>query len=151
MMTAVFAAQGWGNFAAALVAFIITAAYKNRIIHEPSVNSLESVDFMWRILIGLGAVPGVVAQYFRLTIPETPRFTMDIERNIDRATADISTVLEGGKVVRDEDAFVQRIEAPKATWADFKAHFGQWHNFKIIFGTAWSWFALDVCVLSRYL
>jgi PHS family inorganic phosphate transporter-like MFS transporter len=145
MMTAVFAAQGWGNFAAALVAFIITAAYKNRIIHEPSVNSLESVDFMWRILIGLGAVPGVVALYFRLTIPETPRFTMDIERNIDRATADISTVLDGGKVVReDDDAYIQRIEAPKATWADFKAHFGQWHNFKIIFGTAWSWFALDV-------
>jgi PHS family inorganic phosphate transporter-like MFS transporter len=99
---------------------------------------------MWRILIGLGAVPGVIALYFRLTIPETPRFTMDIERNIDRATHDITNVVEGQSKEVDEDAFIQRIEAPKASWADFRAHFGQWKNFKILFGTSYSWFALDV-------
>ncbi|KAF9565179.1 phosphate transporter [Agrocybe pediades] len=143
MMTAVFASQGWGNFSAALVAFIITAAYKNSILKD-SPTQLDSVDFMWRLLIGLGAVPGCVALYFRLTIPETPRFTMDIERNIDQATQDINTVLTGAKGTVDEDAVPQRIEAPKASWADFKAHFGQWKNFKIIFGTAYSWFALDI-------
>jgi hypothetical protein len=36
------------------------------------------IDFCWRLLIGLGAVPGAVALYFRLTLPETPRFTMDV-------------------------------------------------------------------------
>jgi len=43
----------------------------------------------------------------------------------------------------DEDA-VQRIEAPRATLADFRAYFGQWKNFKVLFGCAYSWFALDV-------
>ncbi len=38
---------------------------------------------MWSQLIGLGAVFGVVALYFRLTISKTSRFTMDIERNLD--------------------------------------------------------------------
>ncbi|PPQ90999.1 hypothetical protein CVT25_013924 [Psilocybe cyanescens] len=145
MMTSVFASQGWGNFTAALVAFIITAAYKNSILNEPSVTQLNSVDFMWRLLIGLGAVPGCVALYFRLTIPETPRFTMDIERNIDQAAQDIRTVLTNktdGHV--DPELLVQRIEAPKASWADFREHFGQLKNFKILFGTAYSWFALDI-------
>lgn len=111
------------------------------------MTSLHSVDFMWRLLIGLGAVPGVVALYFRLTIPETPRFTMDIERNLDQAAADVQAVLAGKKAQVDEDAFIQRIDAPKASWADFTAHFGQLHNFKILFGTAYSWFALDVRLL----
>jgi len=161
MMTAVFANQGWGNFskcldslsfylliylcpiAAALVAFIITAAYKTTILKEASVTNLRSVDYMWRILIGLGCVPGVVALYFRLTIPETPRFTMDIERNIDQATADIDTVLNN--VYRGETQdLVQRVEAPRASWADFREYFGKLENFKVLFGCAYSWFALDV-------
>nr|BAB43910.1 phosphate transporter [Pholiota nameko] len=144
MMTAVFASQGWGNFTAALVGFIITAAYKSSILKEASITNLHSVDVMWRLLIGLGAVPGVVALYFRLTIPETPRFTMDIERNIDQAATDIQAVLAGRKSHVDDDAFIQRIEAPKASWADFREHFGKFENFKILFGTAYSWFALDI-------
>ena len=70
---------------------------------------------------------------------------MDIERNIDQASHDIKAVTEDGthRPV-DPDDMIQRIEAPKATWSDFIAHFGKWQNFKILLGTAWSWFALDV-------
>jgi MFS transporter, PHS family, inorganic phosphate transporter len=144
MMTAVFANQGWGNFAAALVAFIITAAYKDAILAEPDITHLTSVDYMWRLLIGLGCVPGCIALYFRLTIPETPRFTMDIERNLDQAQADITEVLQHRKTRIEEGDPVQRIDAPKATFADFRKYFGQWKHFKVLFGCAYSWFALDV-------
>ncbi|KAJ7352612.1 phosphate permease [Mycena albidolilacea] len=144
MMTAVFAAQGWGNFAAVLVSFIVTVAFKNKIIADPDVNHLNHVDYMWRIVIGLGCVPGVVALYFRLTIPETPRFTMDIERNIAQASEDINGVLTTGQFNHDPDAVVQRADAPRASWADFKAYFGKWENGKILLGTAYSWFALDI-------
>jgi hypothetical protein len=37
-----------------------------------------------------------------------------------------------------------RTTMPKASWADFRRHFGQWKNFKVLFGAAWSWFALDI-------
>jgi PHS family inorganic phosphate transporter-like MFS transporter len=146
MMNAVFASQGWGNFAAALVALIITAAYKNHILNDAVDGPLRwnSVDYMWRILIGLGCVPGVVALYFRLTIPETPRFTMDIERNIQQASRDIEGVLTTGKSSVDPDAPIVRAEAPKASWADFSAHFSKWENLKVLIGTSYSWFALDV-------
>lgn len=102
---------------------------------------------MWRLLIGIGAVPGAVALYFRLTIPETPRFTMDIERNLDQAADDIHAVLSGRRARVDDDAFIQRIDAPKATWADFREYFGKLENFKILFGTSYSWFAIDVRLL----
>jgi PHS family inorganic phosphate transporter-like MFS transporter len=144
MMTAVFASQGWGNFTAALIALIITAAYKNSILGDPSVDTPNHVDFMWRILIGLGCVPGVIALYFRLTIPETPRFTMDIERNVLQAKNDIENVLTHGNSRVDPDAPIQRAIAPKASWADFRHHFGQWKNMKVLIGTSWSWFALDI-------
>lgn len=137
--------------AAALVAFIITAAYKNAILAEPDITKLSSVDYMWRLLIGLGCVPGCIALYFRLTIPETPRFTMDIERNIDQAQADITQVLEHRKTHLDENEPIQRIDAPRASFSDFRRHFGQWKNFKVLFGCAYSWFALDVsCFFSFF-
>lgn len=143
LMTAVFAAQGWGQFAAALVGIIVVEAYKDSILNSPFPCQVP-VDHAWRLLIGLGCVPGVIALYFRLTIPETPRFTMDIERNIAQATTDIDNVLTNGKSVLDEDAPVQRVKAPKATRADFRAYFSQWKNLKVLIGTAYSWFALDI-------
>jgi PHS family inorganic phosphate transporter-like MFS transporter len=144
MMTAVFASQGWGNFCAALVAFVVNAAYKDTIINSPSIAELHGVDAAWRLLIGLGCVPATIALYFRLTIPETPRFTMDIERNLDQAATDIDNVVAGKDEQIDEDANITRINVPKATFSDFCAHFGQLKNFKILFGTAYSWFALDI-------
>jgi PHS family inorganic phosphate transporter-like MFS transporter len=118
-------------------------AFKNHIINDP-YNDLKHVDYCWRILIGLGCVPGVIALYFRLTIPETPRFTMDIERNVKQATEDIENVMATGGFYVDPDAAVQRVQAPKASRRDFFAHFGKWENGKVLLGTAYSWFALDI-------
>ncbi|GAA5824160.1 hypothetical protein JCM5353_006161 [Sporobolomyces roseus] len=143
MMVATFWSQGWGQFAAALTSMACLAAFKKQIINDP-VNYAHHLDFTWRLLIGLGAVPGAVALYFRLTLPETPRFTMDVERNIKQATSDVDAYLSSGKYVADSEPTVQHVAAPKASWADFRRHFGQWQHGKVLFGTAYSWFALDV-------
>ncbi|EGN98965.1 hypothetical protein SERLA73DRAFT_108199 [Serpula lacrymans var. lacrymans S7.3] len=143
LMTAVFAAQGWGQFASAIVGLVVVAAYKDAILKAP-FPAVVPVDYTWRLLIGLGCVPGVVALYFRLTIPETPRFTMDVERNVQQATSDIDGVLATGKYVVDEDAIVQRVQAPRASRRDFAAYFSKWENMKVLIGTCYSWFALDI-------
>jgi PHS family inorganic phosphate transporter-like MFS transporter len=163
LMTAVFAFQGWGNFgivlpirlsisssnsdgrlvAAALVGLIVVAAYKDGISHD-SYTALNHVDYCWRLLIGLGCVPGTIALYFRLTIPETPRFTMDIERNVQQAAEDIDNVVTRGTFYVDPDAVIQRVEAPRASRRDFAKYYSQWKNFKVLFGASYSWFALDV-------
>ncbi|OSC99890.1 phosphate transporter [Trametes coccinea BRFM310] len=143
LMTAVFANQGWGQFSAALVAFIVVSAFKHALLRDDP-NVLPHVDFMWRILIGLGCVPGAIALYFRLTIPETPRFTMDVERNVKQAAQDVDNFLTTGSYYVDPDAVVQRVQAPKASRRDFIAYFSRWENARLLIGTAYSWFALDI-------
>ena len=49
-----------------------------------------------------------------------------------------------GRYTREEDAPIVRVEAPKATRRDFISHFSRWENGKILLGTSWSWFALDI-------
>lgn len=142
MMTAVFASQGWGNLAAAIVALVVVTGFKHQIQHDDA--NYQHVDYCWRILIGFGCVPGAIALYFRLTIPETPRFTMDIERNVKQASQDVDTYLTTGTFVVDPDAPVERAPAPKASGRDFWRHYGQWKHGKVLFGCAWSWFALDI-------
>ncbi|KAL0252688.1 phosphate:H+ symporter [Cryptococcus tetragattii IND107] len=143
MMAAVFSAQGWGNFACAIVAVIVVAAYKSSIKSQP-LDDLKAVDQAWRLIIGIGCVPAVIALYFRLTIPETPRYTMDVERNIKQASQDVDAYIATGEYVADSVQINDRAEVPKASWSDFARHFGQWKNGKVLLGTAWSWFALDI-------
>ncbi|KAE9410254.1 MFS general substrate transporter [Gymnopus androsaceus JB14] len=148
LMTAVFAFQGWGSSViASIVACIVVAAYKDSILNDVSLTdsanvSLNSVavDKTWRILIGMGCIPGVIALYYRLTIPETPRFTMDIERNIQQASKDIEDML----AINKTDVSNEKVDVPVAGWSDFTAHFGQWKNMKVLIGTSYSWFALDI-------
>jgi MFS transporter, PHS family, inorganic phosphate transporter len=102
------------------VSTIVLAAFKTSISADNPADP-KHVDFVWRLIIGLGCVPGTIALYFRLTIPETPRFTMDIERNVQQASQDVNTFLTTGTFVVDPDAVVQRAAAPKASRRDFFA------------------------------
>ncbi|KAJ7616421.1 inorganic phosphate transporter [Roridomyces roridus] len=156
MMTAVFAAQGWGNFAACLAATVITVAFKNHLFVPncddcgssvcsiPNTNELNHLDNMWRILLGLGCLPAVIALYSRLTIPETPRFTMDIERSVVQAQHDIRRALNEAEGDNEDPHTMQRVEAPRASRPDFRRYFGEWENLKILIGTSYSWLAIDV-------
>lgn len=143
LMTAVFANQGWGQATAIVVSYIVVVSFKQPLLHDDPTN-LAHIDFMWRLIIGLGCVPGCVALYFRLTIPETPRFTMDVERNVKQASQDVDNFLTTGTYFVDPDAIVERVQAPKASRRDFIAYFSEWKNGKTLLGTAYSWFALDI-------
>lgn len=130
------------------MALITITAFEGAIVRDPPTNFVH-LDYCWRILIGAGCVPGVIAMYFRLTIPETPRFTMDIERNVKHACRNIETVLSANGIAPgvwhvDPEASTERTNAPRASIRDFKRYFGRWRNARILFGTAYCWFALDV-------
>lgn len=101
----------------------------------------------------MGIVPAAIALYYRLTIPETPRYTFDVARDIDKANADTEKYLSGkhGEGHPDEiqaiaarRASVEQLEVPKASWSDFFSFYGKIRNGKILFGTAMSWLLLDV-------
>lgn len=156
MMGAVFAMQGIGQFGAALCALIVTVAFakhtRDKPISKCDDDCKKAVDRMWRIIIGFGAVPACIALYYRLTIPETPRYTFDVQRDVEKAAADAEHFRSGaiGNADVDEVRQVaarqaeQQLVVPKASWADFIGHYGQWRYGKILLGTAGSWFLLDV-------
>ena len=62
---------------------------------------------MWRWVIGLGVVPGIIAIAFRFYIPETPRFLLEVEDDPIKAEFD-ATPMFGGS---DTDT-----ELESATW-----------------------------------
>ncbi|OGM45103.1 phosphate:H+ symporter [Aspergillus bombycis] len=143
MMGAVFAMQGFGQFGAAIVALIVTVGFKGSLESAASVVKCSdvcqlAVDKMWRV--------------YRLTIPETPRYTFDVARDIEKAGADVRAYIEGKHeghpdevrriAVLQDDAVV--LVTPKAGWSDFWSHFLKWKNGKVLLGTAGSWFFLDV-------
>ena len=69
---------------------------------------------------------------------------MDIERNVLQASSDIRDAIARGCCGSDKISPVRRADVPKATWVDFSRYFGKWQNGKVLLGTAYSWFALDV-------
>ncbi len=156
MMGAVFSMQGFGQLAAAMLTLIVTAGFRGSLesaaTHETCTGvCLLAVDKMWRIIIGFGAVPGCIALYYRLTIPETPRYTFDVERDVEQADEDTAAYLHGKPSGHPDEMMrlqsmnaPQKIEIPKASWKDFCGHYGQWKYGKILLGTAGSWFLLDV-------
>ena len=150
--------QGIGQFAGGILALITAAGFKDALStgsdfgHCTGVCA-EATDKMWRTIIGFGAVPGCIALYYRLTIPETPRYTFDVARDPEKAGEDVKAYIQGkSEGTPDEITRVQglasanaRMEIPKASWGDFFRHYGKWRNGKVLLGTAGSWFFLDVC------
>ena len=68
---------------------------------------------------------------------------MDVERNVKQASTDVDAFLATGQYVHDYDESHVKVDAPKATRKDFIRHFGQWHNGKVLLGTAYSWLVLN--------
>lgn len=157
MMGSVFAMQGIGQFAAGIMSLIVVSGFQGSLSSASSYRTCTgtcglAVDKMWRIIIGFGAVPGCIALYYRLTIPETPRYTFDVSRDIVKGGSDIKAYLSNSpEGVPDEITRAQgmreaapQLEIPKASLRDFFAHYSQWKYGKVLLGTAGSWFFLDV-------
>jgi MFS transporter, PHS family, inorganic phosphate transporter len=158
MMAAVFSMQGAGQFAAALVALITTVGFKRSFLNTTGAWSSCGDDCQlagdraWRIIIGFGGVPAVFALYYRITIPETPRYTFDVGHDIEKAEADVKAYMKNQKegVVdplsqqQTKERMGKKLAVPKASWPDVFSYFSQWQNLKVIFSTTASWFFLDL-------
>jgi MFS transporter, PHS family, inorganic phosphate transporter len=157
MMGAVFAMQGIGQFASAVVAIIAARGFKESLQTAAKASQCSgvcglAVDKMWRIIIGFGAVPGCIALYYRLTIPETPRYTFDVTRDVEKAKDDVEAYVKGQREghpdeMRRVSVMLEakaNLDVPKASWSDFWHHYRQWKHGKVLLGTAGSWFFIDV-------
>ena len=118
-MAAVFFMQSLGQISGNLVSLIVALVSRN----QRNADLTRSVDIMWRWVIGIGVVPGVVASIFRFVIPETPRFLLDIEDDPIKAEFDatnlfgessMDTELEGRSCVGSlQDSSLSQVGAPR--------------------------------------
>ncbi|CEG70187.1 hypothetical protein RMATCC62417_06130 [Rhizopus microsporus] len=134
MMALIFSMQGIGNLAAAIVTLILLAIFKNAINDD-----VMNLDYVWRLCIGLGAVPAVATIYLRFTMPESPRYSLNVEHDVEAAAA-----AKGQSASPELVEQYTRVEEKRDHWADFRAYFSQWKHLRVLLGTALSWFLLDV-------
>ncbi|KAI0158868.1 H+ symporter [Pestalotiopsis sp. NC0098] len=157
MMAAVFSMQGLGQLLAAIVALIVTVAFKDAYTGALNAASCNyacqiAADRAWRIIVGVGAVPACFALYYRITIPETPRYTFEVAKDVEQADADIKAYMASkseGEVDEVKRARMKKVASPalnipSASWTDLFSYFGRWENSKVLIGTTLSWFFLDL-------
>lgn len=134
-MAAVFIMQPLGQLLAAVVglAVLLTVGRSAGLATETRlVEAATIVDRIWRYVIGVGAIPALVAIVFRLTIPESPRFTLDVDNdgaralrdtqkyyNIQRMASNGIVAVNGYEDVEDHSGMQQ---IPKATLNHEGAH-----------------------------
>ncbi|KAJ5064445.1 major facilitator superfamily domain-containing protein, partial [Bipolaris maydis] len=94
MLSWVFFAQPVGQLLANVLSLAAVEAYKPWIEKElpacrdDDLECFRAVDRLWRLVIGIGVVPATIALAFRFTIPESPRYTLDILQNTKETLED---------------------------------------------------------------
>ncbi|KAJ2807206.1 hypothetical protein H4R20_001381 [Coemansia guatemalensis] len=153
-ISAVFSCQGFGNVLAPIVGIIVTACFKSGI-----GNDVRNLDYVWRLIIGLGCLPGVATLYWRLTMEDSKRYQMETAKaaaaNADEdmlrekllakqprfeGKSDEESSAESPKEVIDAALGEERPRRAKT----FSQYFREWRHLKVLLGTSIAWFALDV-------
>ncbi|KAA8533649.1 hypothetical protein F0562_030917 [Nyssa sinensis] len=112
-----------------------------------SAQSEPEADFMWRIVLMIGALPALLTYYWRMKMPETGRYTAIIEGNAKQAAIDMGRVLEI-EIQADQDKLAQFKSANN--YSLFSKEFFHRHGLHLI-GTATTWFLLDIAFYSQNL
>ena len=129
MVGLVFAMQGAGLIVGPLIASILLAS---GISHQAT----------WRMLLGLGAIPGMAVYYLRRRIHETPRFALAGGATGEaRAAMAAATGTDAGPGRAPES--IARI--PQGLFEGFRTLTRYRRMLLWLIGTASAWFLLDFC------
>ena len=129
MVGLVFGMQGLGLVVGPLIASALLATGMNH-------------DLVWRLLLGLGAVPGLSVFYLRRKLQETPRWAA-LHGNPREANVAISNA-RGEDGPRGQAAGKQQASAPhEDALSGFADLAGNPRLRKWLFGTSLAWFLMD--------
>ncbi|CAL9114992.1 unnamed protein product [Musa textilis] len=151
-IAAVFAMQGVGIIFAGLVSMTLSAIFLHynpapTFTENPDLSTQHAGDFLWRIVLMLGALPAVVTFYWRMKMPETARYTALIAGNAKQAANDMEKVLEID-IQAEPDRLSQFKSANEYTL--LSREFVGRHGRHLV-GTMTTWFLLDIAFYSQNL
>ncbi|RZC51277.1 hypothetical protein C5167_019696 [Papaver somniferum] len=153
-IAAVFAMQGTGILAGGIMAIIVSSIFDKQFPAPAyQVDALASLppesDYIWRIIVIFGAIPAALTYYWRMKMPETARYTALVEKNAERAAADMSKVLN--KEIKAETEMVERMTTDESnSFGLFSMKFLKRHGLPLL-GTTSTWFLLDIAFYSQNL
>ncbi|KAJ2851794.1 hypothetical protein IWW36_000755 [Coemansia brasiliensis] len=151
LMASVFAWQGFGNVLAPIISIAATACFSTQIDAD-----VLYLDYVWRIIIGVGCIPGVATLYWRLCMSESSRFqsmhanntastTHSLEPENEKLLATDTSSSRASQLISQS---VQSSQLPEINRQrrpkTFMQYFGEWRHLKVLLGTSIAWFALDV-------
>ncbi len=122
LVSLVFGMQGVGLVFGPVVALTLQAA---GLDHEN----------IWRLMLGLGALPPLAVLYLRRTMPESPRYTALVRGQSELAAREMAIYSQGQLASAGATTRPRKISL--ATFL------GNRRNLILILGTAGSWFLLD--------
>jgi PHS family inorganic phosphate transporter-like MFS transporter len=101
MLSVVFFMQPIGALLANLIAIIVVTSFRKSLPIDATAVScagpcVDAVDNMWRWIVGIGAIPPAFAILLRWWIPESPRYTLEVEKDPDRAKKDMNAYYQPG-------------------------------------------------------
>ena len=161
MLALVFSAQSLGQCVAAIVAYGALA------------GGHMQLDAVWRLIYGVAAIPAFFVFFLRRTIPETPRYVYDVQRNTAEASDGVRYMTATNNKVDAENPEAYdpddplNIMPPEPSYDDFIDYFfspnrwynhdgdelwslGKWTTFRFtgkwprLLGSAGTWFLLDL-------
>ncbi|KAJ4778196.1 phosphate transporter 1 [Rhynchospora pubera] len=151
-IAAVFAMQGIGILFAGFVTIIIALIFKHFFPappykDDPAASLPSEADYVWRIILMFGAIPAMLTYYWRLKMPETPRYTALVVQNAAQAAQDMSKVLQVEITTEQATVIGSRVHKQ---FGLFSAEFVRRHG-KHLLGTTTTWLLLDIAFYSQNL
>uniref|UniRef100_A0A7N0V865 Major facilitator superfamily (MFS) profile domain-containing protein n=1 Tax=Kalanchoe fedtschenkoi TaxID=63787 RepID=A0A7N0V865_KALFE len=153
-IAAVFAMQGFGILGGGIVALAVSSAFDSQFKGpaysvDAAASTVPQADYVWRIILMLGALPAALTYYWRMKMPETARYTALVAKNAKQAAADMSKVLQ--VEVKAEEEKIEIMAQDKAnSFGLFSKQFVRRHGLHLL-GTTSTWFLLDIAFYSQNL
>ncbi|XP_050217624.1 low affinity inorganic phosphate transporter 1-like [Mercurialis annua] len=157
-IAAVFAMQGFGILSGGMVAMITSAIF--RAVHKAPAYSVDPVgstvpqaDYVWRIILMLGALPAILTYYWRLKMPETPRYTALVANNAAKAHQDMLKVMDIEMQPDKETTLSENtntVPDRSNSFGLFSKKFLSRHGLHLL-GTASTWLLIDIAYYSQNL
>ncbi|KAF8721281.1 hypothetical protein HU200_023209 [Digitaria exilis] len=146
-IAAVFAMQGFGILAGGIVTLAISMAFRTAFpapayMVDAAASTVPQADYVWRLILMLGAAPAILTYYWRTKMPETARYTALVAKNAKQAASDMSKAESSEKL--DE------ITGGDMDYGLFSSRFARRHGVHLL-GTAATWFLVDIAYYSQNL
>ncbi|CAN7001491.1 unnamed protein product [Brassica oleracea var. botrytis] len=152
-IASVFAMQGVGILAAGGVSLLVSYIFELHFpspayMVDPATSTVPQADYVWRIILMLGAIPALLTYYWRVKMPETARYTSLVAKKSEQAASDMAKVLnvdiEASSAKHDQARF------SSDEFGLFSAKFLRRHGLHLL-ATTTTWFLLDIAFYSQNL